>query len=138
MEETVVVVMIKDEKTGFLDKEIASYKIPQYDDLIFNIFAEKEKEDIFIHMKIFTGKDVENWKFNAIYDYYEQNIFEHEGLIIKEDEESFNPTWELIFPFDDDDYKMEEKIYKILQLHKQELEDVYEVIKDKKEEYTNE
>ena len=36
MEDTVIVIMLKDIKTGFLDKELASYTISENEKLIYN------------------------------------------------------------------------------------------------------
>ena len=40
MEETVIVIMLKDAETGFLEKELGAYSISENGELIFNIYAE--------------------------------------------------------------------------------------------------
>ncbi len=136
MEETFLVLMLKDKETGFLDREISSYKIGENENLIVNIFATEEDSDkIIVHLKITTDKDCEDWEFDAIYDYYDNEIYN--GMInsFNEETEVYNPTFKLTFDYDSDDDKMEEFIKHILDLHKKELLDVYETIKDKEEEY---
>ena len=44
--------------------------------------------------------------------------------------------WLVKFEFTDDTELMEEKIKKLLDLHKKELDSVYETIADKKDEYS--
>ena len=42
MEDTVIVIMLKDAETGFLEKELGAYTLPENSGLIFNIYAENE------------------------------------------------------------------------------------------------
>ncbi len=136
MEETFLVLMLKDKETGFLDREISSYKIGENEDLIVNIFATEENDEkIIVHLKITTDKDCEDWEFDAIYDYYDNEIYNGMISSFSEETEVYNPTFKLTFDYDSDDDKMEEFIKNILDLHKKELFDVYETIKDKEEEY---
>ena len=39
MEETVIVIMLKESESGFLGKELGSYKISNYEELLYNTFA---------------------------------------------------------------------------------------------------
>lgn len=136
MEETFLVLMLKDKETGFLDKELSAYKIGNNEDLIVNIFAtQKNCDEIIVHLKITTDKDCEDWEFDAIYDYYDNEIYN--GLVLSFDEETevYNPTFLLTFPYTDDDQQMEDFIKKILAIHKNELLDVYDTIKNKEDEY---
>ena len=51
-------------------------------------------------------------------------------------DEEFNPAWEYRFIIKDDDIDALEKVLKdIIQIHKDELQDVFLSIKDKEEEY---
>ena len=45
MDDTVFVIMLKDAETGFLEKELGAYTLPENSGLIFNIYAEKEGAD---------------------------------------------------------------------------------------------
>lgn len=136
--DTIFVIMLKDKKTGFFEKELASLPINKNDNLIVNLFAqggEDDKKEIV--MKITTDRNVEDWEFSAIFDYYDTEIYN--GIVnkISEIEDMFNPTWEVIFDFTDDLIDMEDKISEILNIHKNELEDVYETIKNKESEYAD-
>lgn len=136
MEETYLVLMLKDKETGFLDKELSAYKIGDNEDLIVNIFVTEEEDDkLIVHLKITTDKDCEDWEFDAIYDYYDNAIYDGLILSFSEETEVYNPTFLLTFEYNDNDSEMENFIRKILALHKNELNDVYEAIKDKEEDY---
>ncbi len=135
MEETFLVLMLKDKETGFLDKELSAYKIGENENLIVNIFATEEKDKTIVHLKITTDRDCQDWEFDAIYDYYDNEIYNDKILSFEEETEVYNPTFLLTFEFIDDDSKMETFIKKILEMHKNELLDVYQVISDKEAEY---
>ena len=136
MEETLIVIMLKDKETGFLDKEIASLKVEENDSLIYNTFAQEEDDgEIYVYMKITCDKDVEDWEFDAIYDYYYAEHILEEFDSIEEEDECYNPTWNIRFKFIDNAEEMEEKVKKILNIHKKELESVYKTISDKRDEY---
>ena len=138
MEETVIVIMIKDKKTGFLEKELGCYKIEEYQDYIYNTFAAEEDGKYVVHIKLCCAKDVSDWEYEAIYDYYDTETISPFVTSITEDTEQYNPTWEVCFDFLESAELMEEKIGRLLRLHKQELDSVYEAIAGKRNEYTDE
>jgi hypothetical protein len=135
MEETVIVIMLKDSKTGFLEKELGCYKITEDENLIYNTYAVEDGEKTKVFMKLTTDREVEDWEFEAIYDYYDNEIISPFVTSIEEDTECYNPTWCITFDFVSNIEEMEEKIGSILKLHKQELQSVYEAIADKRDEY---
>ncbi len=137
MDETQVVIMQKDKGTGFLEKELASFKIFEHENLIVNVFADyiDNPSELFVYMKITTERDVLDWEFLAIYDYYDEERIISGGVTnVSEIEDCYNPTWEIIFPFNE--LELEDQIQNILNLHFAELMDVYETIKDKESEYS--
>ncbi len=135
MEETYLVLMLKDKETGFLEKELSAYKIGENEDLIVNIFAAEEDDKLVVYLKVTTDKDCEDWEFDAIYDYYDNEIYKDLIISFEEETEVYNPTFLLKFDYNDDDNEMEDFIKKLLKLHKNELVDVYNVISEKEEEY---
>ena len=56
---------------------------------------------------------------------------------VTEEDGGYNPVWIVKFKFIDDTELMEDKIKRLLELHKKELVSVYETIADKKEEYSD-
>ena len=136
MEDTVIVIMLKDKETGFLDKELGSYKIESNETMIYNTFATEKEEGVYeVTMKLTCDRDVEDWEFEAIYDYYDSETLMPAVTSIIEEEDCFNPTWKVTFDFIENVEEMENKISEILNLHVQELNSVYEAIADKKDEY---
>jgi len=136
MEETVIVIMLKDKETGFLDRELGSYKIESNENMIYNTFAsEKEDGTYEVTMKLTCDRDVEDWEFEAIYDYYDSETLMPAVTSIIEEEDCFNPTWSVTFDFIENVEEMESKISYVLNLHVQELNSVYEAIADKRDEY---
>lgn len=136
--ETNIVIMLKDKKTGFLEKELASLTIDRNEEFIVNSFAKyDETKFLKLYLRISTAMDVEDWQYTAIFDYYDIEIFGDNIENIVEIEDDYNPTWELVFNYEENTADMEEKIIKVLELHKNELNEVFEIIKDKKEEYVD-
>ncbi len=138
MDDTVIVIMEKNLKTGFLEKELASFTLVENENLIVNIFVQEENERLKTHLKVSTDRDVSDWEYCAVFDYYDTDIFEKFAENIIEEEDYYNPTWEIIFDYTDDISELEKKIAEILNIHKNELKDVYETIKDKEDEYNDE
>ena len=139
MEDTVIVIMLKDIKTGFLDKELASYTISENENLIYNTYAvEKEDGTIEVFMRLTCDRELSDWEYEAVFDFFDDESIKPFVASIKENDDFFNPCWDITFDFSDNTTEMEEKIQKLLTLHKQELLSVYEAIADKKDEYMNE
>ncbi|MEA4816494.1 MAG: DUF6762 family protein [Lachnospiraceae bacterium] len=136
MEETVIVIMLKDEKTGFLDKELGGYKIEEGEELIYNTYAYLSENGKYkVVMKLSTDRNVSDWEFQAIYDYYDIETLLPFVSSISEDEDCYNPTWIIEFDFVDSEEEMENKISNLIKLHKEELNSVYEAIADKRNDY---
>lgn len=134
--ESVIVVMMKDKESGFLDKEITSLSVGENEEFIVNLFAfEDDLEKTKINLKLSTDRDVEDWEYSAIFDYYDSEVFKDIVDKIYEVEDCYNPTWEFIFNYSGDDDEFESIISEILEKHKTELYDVYNTIKDLKGEY---
>ncbi len=137
--DTIIVVMQKSKKTGLFEKELQTLNISKYEQYILNIYAlEEDNNEIFLNIKLTTPKDVLDWEYNAIYDHYDIGIFEKLGYTIKECEEEYNPTWEISLNYTDNQIQLLNNVNNILQLHFDELEEVYNIIKDKEGEYKNE
>ncbi len=135
MEETVIVIMLKDKETGFFEKELGCYKIENNDALIYNTYACESENGYTVNMKLTCDREVSDWEFDAIFDYYDPETLMPFVSSIEEEEDCYNPTWNVTFEFLDNIEAMEEKISEILSVHARELETVYEAISDKKDEY---
>jgi len=135
MEETVIVIMLKNKETGFLESEIGSYNVGEYEQLIYNIYAGEEAGRVLVHMRLTVDKELADWEFSAVLDYYDTQTLEPACLSISEDDSGYDPVWEVVFEFEETQVDMEEKLLTILRLHKEELDSVYEAIKDLEAEY---
>lgn len=137
MEETVLVIMLRDPVTGFLEKELGSFDVGEDDNLIYNAYAQETPNGIVVYLKLTVDREVEDWEFSAIYDYYDETPLTTVTSSFCEVEDAYNPTWEVSLPYTENSTVMEEQIKKILELHKQELVSVYQAIADQKEAYTS-
>ncbi len=137
--DTVIVIMQKNKKTGLFEKELQTLSIEKYEQFILNIYAlENEDNKIFLNIKLTTDIDVLDWEYNAIYDYYDMDIFKNLGYEIIECEDEYNPTWEISFEYTEDNKQLVEKVNSILEYHNKELNEIKNIIKDKEGEYKNE
>ena len=103
-----VVIMIKDNKTGFLDSELESYEI-ENNNLIYSVYATKEDTGIYIHLKLTVDKEIEDWEYNAILDYYDTEIYD-DVISVKEEEDTVDPIWEVILKFNENKEIMENPV----------------------------
>ena len=136
MDETVIVIMQKDQTTGFLEKELGSYTVT-HENLIHNIFAQETDSLTNVHMRLTTERDLADWEFSAVFDYYDDETLLGVCSVITEDESGYNPIWEVVFEFSDNQEVMQERLGQILALHMVELDSVYDAIKDLEEEYSS-
>lgn len=136
MEETVIVIMLKDEETGFLEKELGAYSISENGELIFNIYAEGEEKKVV--MRLTCERELQDWEYDAVYDYYDTETVGALVDSIEEEDGHYDPVWVVTFPFAEEQDVMEQKLTDILDAHKEELLSVYEAIKDKEDDYRGE
>ena len=136
MEETVIVIMLKDAETGFLEKELGAYSISENGELIFNIYAEGEEKKVV--MRLTSERELQDWEYDAVYDYYDTETVGAWVDSIEEEDGHYDPVWVVSFPFAEEQDVMEQKLTDILDAHKEELLSVYEAIKDKEDDYRGE
>ena len=131
MDYSSLILMEKDKETGFVVKEIGSYNVSEGAEYIKSFYVLDDK----VYVKFDTNKDVEEWEYSAIYDVFNMNLFEEEGFEIEEVEDEYNPTYVVTFEYEDDYEKMKEKIQECIAIIVQEMETVFEAIKNKEDEY---
>lgn len=137
MDETFIVIMLRDKETGFLEKELGCYAVDDEEGLICNAYASEDDGKMNVYLKLTTGRDVEDWEYDAVFDYYDPETVMAEADSVEEEDGGYNPVWIVRFGFIDDTEAMENKMKKLLELHKKELVSVYETIADKKDEYSD-
>ena len=136
MEETVIVIMLKDVETGFLEKELGAYSISENGELLFNIYAEGEETKVV--MRLTCERELQDWEYDAVYDYYDTETVGALVDSMEEEDGHYDPVWVVTFPFMEEQDGMEQKLTAILDAHKEELLSVYEAIKDKEDDYRGE
>ena len=136
MDESVIVIMLKDGETGFLEKELGAYSVPENGGLIYNIYAEGEEKTVVLRLS--CDRELEDWEYDAVYDYYEAETVGALVDTITEEDGHFDPVWVVRFPFAEEQEVMEQRLADILQAHEEELLSVYEAMKDKKDDYCEE
>ena len=84
-----LVLMEKDNETGFIKKELGSFEVSEGAIYVKKLYM---LDDI-VYMYFDTNKDVEEWEYSAIYDLFNDDIFEEKGYEIEEDLDEYNPTY---------------------------------------------
>ena len=138
MEDTVIVIMLLNPETGYLEKELGCYTVAEYENLIYNTYAADDSGKLTVYLKLTVQEDVSDWQYNAIFDYYDTEVLQPYVNTISQDTEQYNPTWLVSFAYIEDIKGMEEKLSAILLAHSQELVSVMEAIADKKDDYIDE
>lgn len=134
MEPMVLMLMEKDRETGLLSREIGSYTITEHGNLVSGIYLMHEDQRDMVYLRLTTDRDVEDWEYSAIFDYYDTDAMKEMVLSIEELDD-YNPVWEVSFPWGDSQEAMENLLAKILEKHRNLLNAVYNAIQDKKAEY---
>lgn len=136
------ILLMKKDLDDIIMEEIATLDMGQEAEYINSLFVTPNGEEEQLNIQLTTRAGVEDWEYTAIFDYYEEDkVAEGIKQIVKNDvkisvcEDEFNPTWEYSFPMVDDIEKLEALLKEIIQLHKDELQDVLLEIKDKETEY---
>ena len=90
-----LVLMEKDNETGFIKKELGSFEVSEGAIYVKKLYM---LDDI-VYMYFDTNKDVEEWEYSAIYDLFNDDIFEEKGYEIEEDLDEYNPTYIIKFKY---------------------------------------
>jgi hypothetical protein len=123
--------MEKDKETGMLAKELGSYQVSEGAEYIVKMYCVNNEVSVFFD----TNKDVEEWEYSAIYDLFDEAVFENRGYSIEFQDDEFNPTWIVKFAYVDDYDTMKEKINELCELIFEEMKKAFKEIEGKEEEY---
>ena len=129
-----LVLMEKVKETGFINKELGSFEVNEGALYVKKLFVLDDT----VNMYFDTNKNVEEWEYSAIYDLFNVEPFEEKGYEVTEDLDEYNPTYIINFKYEDDYDVMKEKINECISLITQEMDAVFEAIKGKEAEYTEE
>lgn len=131
MDFAALVLMRRDKETNILSEEIGSYKVGEGAKLVTKMYCIDNEVSVFFS----TDRDVEEWEFSAIYDNFNEELFNNNGFIISFEEDEYNPTWKVNFELLEEYSEMEEKVSSLCELIDGEMKRVLDEIKDKEEEY---
>lgn len=138
------IILMKKDLDGIIIGEVSNLDLDENIKYMYNIFLVQKAEGEFIKMQIGTERDLEDWEFTAVFDYFDDEGFEAklEGLGIMNfsldaNEELFNPAWQIELPMIDDIDSLETLIRFILGEFNSQINKAYSEIADKKEEYVS-
>ena len=131
MDYSSLILMERDNETGFVTKELGSYKVSEGAVYIKGFYVKGDS----VYIKFDTNKDVEEWEYSAIYDVFNMELFENEGFEIEEVEDEYNPTFLINFKYKDDHDYIEEKLSLSIELIEEAMEKAFNDIEGKEEEY---
>ena len=131
MDYSSLILMERDNETGFVTKELGSYKVSEGAEYIKGFYVKGES----VYIKFDTNKDVEEWEYSAIYDVFNMELFENEGFEIEEVDDEYNPTFLINFKYKDDHEYIEEKLSLSIELIEEAMEKAFNDIEGKEEEY---
>jgi len=139
MEDAAIVIMLKEMDTGFLVKELGSYKLEDgAEQVVHTVYAQDVDGERMIFLRLGCDRELEDWEFEAVFDYYDTEVMQDIVESTEEEEGFHNPVWLLRFVFIDNQAELEEKLNRLIQVHQNELRSVYEAIADKKDDYFEE
>lgn len=131
MDYSSLILMERDNETGFVTKELGSFKVSEGAEHIKGFYVKGDT----VYIKFDTNKDVEEWEYSAIYDVFDMNLFENEGFKIEEVEDEYNPTFLINFEYKDDHDYIDEKLSLAIELIEEAMEKAFKDIKGIEDEY---
>lgn len=131
MDYSSLILMERDNETGFVTKELGSYKVSEGAEHIKGFYVKGDN----VYIKFDTNKDVEEWEYSAIYDVFDMNLFESEGFKIEEVEDEYNPTFLINFEYKDDHDYINDKLSLAIELIEEAMEKAFKDIKGIEDEY---
>lgn len=126
-----LVLMEKDKETGFLTKELGSFEVGE-GALYVRKFYEIDGRVI---MTFDTNKDVEDWEYSAVYDYFDYDMFTSKGYDVEDVDDEFNPTWKIETEYKEDSSEMGDMVYELCIIIKEAVTKALEEAQNHKEEY---
>lgn len=131
MDYSSLILMERDNETGFVTKELGSFKVSEGAEHIKGFYVKGDT----VYIKFDTNKDVEEWEYSAIYDVFDMNLFENEGFKIEEVEDEYNPTFLINFEYKDDHDYINDKLSLAIELIEEAMEKAFIDIQGIEDEY---
>lgn len=131
MDYSSLILMERDNETGFVSKEVGSFQVSEGAEFVKNFYVKGDT----VYFIFDTKEDVEEWQYSAIYDLFDYELFKGEGLDIEGIEDEYNPTFLVKFEYKDDYDYLKEKLDLCIELVEESMEKVFKDIEGKEEEY---
>ena len=131
MDYSSLILMERDNETGFVSKEVGSFQVSEGAEFVKNFYVKVDT----VYFIFDTKEDVEEWQYSAIYDLFDYELFKGEGLDIEDIEDEYNPTFLVKFEYKDDYDYLKEKLDLCIELVEESMEKVFKDIEGKEEEY---
>ena len=131
MDYSSLILMERDNETGFVSKEVGSFQVSEGAEFVKNFYVKGDE----VYFVFDTKEDVEEWQYSAIYDLFDYELFKGEGLDIEDIEDEYNPTFLVKFEYKDDYDYLKEKLDLCIELVEEAMEKVFKDIEGKEEEY---
>ncbi|MDF2672449.1 MAG: hypothetical protein K0R09_714 [Clostridiales bacterium] len=121
--------VLMQKENGILTDELGSYEIESGLELVYKAYVEQNTVKLFLT----TDRDVEDDEYNEIYENYNIEGLERNRFKVEEIEEEYNPVWCIKFKFEEEHSIVEDKLNLAIGYHENEINRIYEEIKNKKE-----
>lgn len=131
MDYSSLILMERDNETGFVSKEVGSFQVSEGAEFVKNFYVKGDT----VYFIFDTKEDVEEWQYSAIYDLFNYELFKGEGLDIEDVEDEYNPTFLVKFEYKDDYDYLKDKLDLCIELVEEAMEKVFKDIEGKEEEY---
>lgn len=131
-----LILMKQEEETGFLVETIGSYEINKHIEYIDKIYAMEDGDAYYIYLTLTTNEIEEDWKYQGIFDLYNEEVFSNIICEINELPGDYNPKWIIKIEYSPNNEKMEQLLNEILNIHVSELTRIIPLINE--EDYIDE
>lgn len=126
-----LVLMEREKDTNFFVRELGSYEVDDGAEYITKMYYDGEAINLYFD----TAKDVEEWEYTAIFDLFNEEAFTSKGYNINSEDDEYNPTWLLKFPYDEEHSIIQGKLREICMIIEEEMIKVLSKIEDNKNDY---
>ena len=126
-----LVLMEREKETNFFVREMGSYEVDDGAEYITKMYYDGEVINLYFD----TNKDVEEWEYTAIFDLFNEEAFTSKGYEINTEDDEFNPTWVIKFPYHEEHSIVHVKLKELCLIIGEEMIKVLELIKENKANY---
>lgn len=113
-------IVLMERINGILEKELGSYEIAEGLECVYKAYVE----DNVVHLHLTTNGDVDDEQYTKLFEDYDVEKLVSLGIQVTEDDEEYNPVWQLAFPFVEEHEIMEKRLNEILSIHMNMLQEI--------------